>query len=824
MSAVLPQTMPLPLGQIPLTSYIHGDAYPRFAMDTGTGQVYVGNGLNAPTTPIGQLSGVPQDQFDALYALINQVAAATVGAIPFDPTESISAGDQRYFHNGIYEAQVDLPVNCPPMGIGDGSQSDRLLQLSRVTGMATGTDGGGLTGTLVTVHNDNDSGAGSLRQAILDHQAAKIIDPTRKTWIIFDKSHNVDGDGYAVYNITPLSQIMIAGKGSADLTIDCRGVDFTYNGGGTPGAPGVGTHPWPFAIGGSNNYNDGFGDGNTTPSNNIILAGMGFHFNAGGEDGDNGFYDVLDIELWAHHIFLDHCLLTNDDWHTDGNLEIGWGSTWLHQSWCVIGPHDKSELIIDNFPPGHSLPPGVSLAAPGPYSLWTDSTTPLGRVIQFSSQDHCYKPHVGDRAPYAKGNATRYHGWNNWSDRDGFYAGNIADTSTYIYYGTDPTFGGHPVNIGGPFQCGKGGHMLLEGSIVTPYSSTLAGSTGATRGVFSKREGVFGFSKTVDILYEGSKRNDGGDHLPDQVFVPTYAYTPDAANQVLKDRLTAHAGPVAIRNWKYIGPGSVDSSINVQQDGTDIGAGTTAIAAQTVNFAGAGITDVTFDGGSTATVTIDAGLVDPTVFNLVGSVLPTPDVTYVGKRYRLVTASDGNAVPTAGIEYECRHNATLGVYEWEVVAFPVVIPGQVIGGFDFRTAGAMTTATTTATSPADLTTAAIAASWTGVVAASFDMAFTVPPSGKVQVEIDAFVLQSAAGAKVYFDLYDVTNAVHLSNVVEQVMAIQNGTRVSSKHLITGLTPGAALTYRPQWYVSASTGSMVAGGVGGSVRGRVKAAL
>lgn len=794
---------------------IDGDAYPRIVLDVPGGLVLTGNG-SVPPAPIVSAASIDTGVFATQFQ-VDALAAALVGAVPFNPDEDITVGFQRYFFNGIYEAQVNLPANCPPLGIGDGSVADRQLLINRAQGWAEGTTGGGTDGALVVIHNDNDTGAGSLRQAIIDHKTAKIADPTHKTWAIFDKTFNVDGDGFAIYNITPATLTMLAGAGSSDFTLDGRGVDFTYNGGGTPGFVGVGAHPNTFCIGGFA-VTDFTAGGNTTPTSNIIISCAKFPYNAGGEDGDNGFYDVFDQLLWCHHVFIEHCEFSNQDWETDGNYEFGWGATFSHASWCVIGPHDKSEIIIDNLPPGMTLPPGVSIGSPGPYQIWVDATTPAGRVRMLTSQDHCYKPHVADRSPYVKGAAAYAHHWNNWADQFGFYTSNINVPADAIYWGTDPTFGGNFPNVGGPYECGKQGQMRLDGCIVTPYAGATA--TAKTRGVFSKREGVFGFSKTSGMLYEGSTINDGGDHLPDQVTVPPYNFTVDPADATLKARLLAYAG-AKTRAWKYIGPGVATSGINAKDHGTLLG------LASAIDVTGGGVTASWDSGSATVTYDVEPATADPTLINLKGTALPAADASIYGKLFMHVLAVDGSNVPTNSQLVRGAHNSTLNVDEWEFVGGPTVptpVQGQMVAApVNFRPAGTLTTVTTTATSPADLSAPGVAAAWAGFSAASLDLTGIVPASRKVRVRFSFYGKMGTAGQNMQGALKDMIAGQNITDSQEIFTTVGALARVFYEYdvdfsaITTPLVAGATFTLRPQLYVGSGTATIQVGGLNGPIQ-------
>lgn len=758
---------------------------------------------------------------------VDAISASLVGSVVLDPTEIISAGDERYFRYGIWRALKDLPANVPPQGTGNGSLMDQLLLVSRTQGFARGCTGG-FGGTVVTIANDFDTGAGSLRQTILDHCTAKTADPTRKTWVIADKNYHG-----GVYRITPESLTQIAGFGAQDITIDMRGVDFTYTGGGLHGGPGIGVHPNTFVIGGWEYPDTDFANGNTTPANNIILSNMKFRYDAGGEDGDNGFYDVLTLLHWCYNIFLDHCEFTNADWETDGNLEVGYGATNIHSSWCIVGPHDKSEIIIDNVPPEAPLPPGISLANQGPYELFVDATSPGGRVISKISQDHCWKPHVADRSPYVKGFASWYHGWNIWADHFGFWTSNINDPTAAIYYGTDPTFGGNFPNTGGPFECGKGGQMLLHNCIATPYDG--ATGTAKTRAVFSKREGVFGFSKTSGMLYEGSCGNDGGDHLPDQVFVPPYAFAPDVADDTLKARLMAGAGA---HNdlWEFVGPGLISATVGIEEDGVGLGPVDTPAPATGLNFAGNGLHVAFDDVTGIATVTVVAGQADPTTILLTGDTLPAPGPLFEAIRFELVYTRDSNGEPTNSQEFACRFYGEPNLWAWKPVApalLAVPIPGIELGNVEFDPVSQQTNAQTTSLTLVDVTASGLAAAppWVGANAASLDVAFATPTTRAVWAEFEMAV-QSLTSKKMFFGFAVVvagvaTTIVGTQGLVSDTSAITRPRyrkRIDLSAAPLSLAAGADCVLRPQWCVLAGgTPTAYVGGTWGPAAMRVSVA-
>lgn len=792
------------------------------------------------------------------------IAAATVGAIPYDQTETITTGDVRYYRGGIWRALNDMPAGLPPIGIGDGSPADQMLLVSQASGFANWVTGG-LGKTVFTVHNQNDTGAGSLRQTILDAQAAA------GGWIIFDPTFD-SGAGAGVYKIVLTSDnLQIAGPNAWDITIDGRGCDVTIDGAGTPGLqaspadpryPGatVGTPGHALIIGGKT-YADFNASGNLTPAHNIIVHNIKFISNFGGEESspqDLTTHRVVSILWWARGIWFDHCSMTNPNQDTnpsspyfgrrysggtDGLFETDYGTTEVTMSWSHLYEHYKAWIVIDTVPPISQAPsklaPGVSQGSPGPYELVVSPNTEggasspqLGDVVNTVkvSAHHNHFEHISDRQPYVKGFATRVHLWDNHHDQWGCYS---PDSNATQVLWPDLVTDGTPANEGSATRLGHLAQVVEENSVFSPYVDGLRGAMLALH----TTDPAVGYLRTSGILLEpytgGLLPVRDADSSPSLVFNPSsyYSYAPDVADVTLKARIDAGAGA---NNglWQYVGPGTLTASLDVQSSGVEIGAGATKIAATTLNLSGSGRTVSWDPSTSTVTDTVDAGATDPTTILLVGTTLPTPDVTYKGKRFRVVNTLDA---PTNGTEYECRHNTGLNVYEWQQVAgavVPLVIPGQELVHIAYHPVSQPSNAALPAgtTTPRDITADAGAANWPTVVASTFDATFTVPPSQVVLVEIEA-VLQAGLAIKTFFALASVTAGPTVTTITNTQSMMLNSTSIYRliyrKRLDTSIigSAGASFTIRPQWATLATgTPIIYVGGTNGPFRVRVLASL
>lgn len=141
--------------------------------------------------------------------------------------------------------------------------------------------------------------------------------------------------------------------------------------------------------------------------------------------------------------------------------------------------------------------------------------------------------------------------------------------------------------------------------------------------------------------------------------------------------------------------------------------------------------------------------------------------------------------------------------------------GGILASVEYFPASAQTALSAVATTgtPGDLATAAIAASWTGVVATTFDLTFIVPPSGKVLIQASAMVA-GLSNIQLCFGLSDTSAAI-----VPTMSRMTNSSVTTRCHYakkLTGLTPGATYTVRLQTGNNSGTGNVYAGGTTGGV--------
>jgi pectate lyase len=118
-------------------------------------------------------------------------------------TESYDVGDVIDYRRATWQAQAAAGPGHAPLGIGDGSDEDQRLLLSRREGFGRHVTGGYVRGSDVEVTHVTtgaDSGPGSLREAVSGNEPR---------WIVFD------GD----YRITLVSSLDIG----SNKTIDGRG-------------------------------------------------------------------------------------------------------------------------------------------------------------------------------------------------------------------------------------------------------------------------------------------------------------------------------------------------------------------------------------------------------------------------------------------------------------------------------------------------------------------------------------------------------------------------------------------------------------------------
>ncbi len=771
----------------------------------------------------------------ATKTALDALQAALVGSVGYDPTEPVFTNDERYYRGSIWRAKQNLPVGIAPLGTGDGSLADQVLLLDHRVGFASWVTGG-FAGTVVTVANNNDTGAGSLRQAIIDHMAANAADSTRRTWIVFDKTWNVVG-GVATYEILLGSDLIIAGKGSQKFTIDARGVSVTIDGGGTPGVTGVGVLGNTINIGGIA-YGDFTRGSNTTPAGDIIIHGIALLSNWGGESPDTGSHGDFEIQYWARGVWVDHCAFTNPDPNHDGLFDIGYGATDITVSWCHFYNHAKALLVNDNLPGdtgGLTLPPGVTEGSPGGYEVVRNTFTLVPHTLMKVTYVHNHKQNLAVRGPFAKQEACRVHCYNEYLN--GWGAHKDVDGVTLQYY---PNFRpGETANSGSGIQAGSRAQVATHNIVCNPLSGTTINPP-LKRAIWPTASGINGYMSVSGFVgLSGADYNDGNGNgpgvgginmNPQLVFSPTsyYGFILEDTN-TLPTRLTLATGPTSTALWEYVGPGAITAIVGAQENGVGLGVAGANAPAQILDFAGAGLDAVWDPDAAKVTVTVLAGAVDPTTILLVGTALPAAGSTYEAKRFRVVTSLDA---PIGGTEYECRHNTTLNVWEWQQVAAPVVpavIPGQELVHISYHPTAQQTNAQTlgsVTTTIHDFSADAITAGWTGVSASTFDATFVVPPSRVVLVELE-MLMSCLVSKEGLWGLKDVAGSATITNSTSTLSNSASRLRLRyQKRLDSTVLPaiGASFTVRPQWYTNSATGNPVVsvGGIHGPFRVRVMA--
>lgn len=177
---------------------------------------------------------------------------------------------------------------------------------------------------------------------------------------------------------------------------------------------------------------------------------------------------------------------------------------------------------------------------------------------------------------------------------------------------------------------------------------------------------------------------------------------------------------------------------------------------------------------------------------------------------------DGDAFPRTIID------PVNGVLKGDGTAAPSMAPGSVLDLKFYKPGSAQTDATVASATMADITASGITASWSGIAAATLDLAVIVPASRKILVQLSAWAASGAAGAFTRFGLYDVTNGAAYTNVSQQVTAITNSMRcqaefiLDSAQLNAASKAGSALAIRPQWAAATSTSVMKVGAFGGPI--------
>lgn len=449
----------------------------------------------------------------------------------YDATATYAAGSTTIYGGRVWQATQTVLPGCGPLGTGDGSATDQAILVARAKGFAKWVTGG-QGKAIYTVANANDSGAGSLRQALLD---AKANDGG---WIIFNKAFNG-----GVYNITLQSKVTLIQR---NLTVDGRGVTVHIDLGGTPGGVGVGTFGNTWEIG-SDNYSTWSAGGNTIIASNLIFENLNFDSNFGGDDSNTGTNDAITHRMWTRGVFWEHCQFSNPDPNTDGLFDVSYGATEVHSSWCNWFRHHKMNLIWSNPIPGGpngNFPPGVDPLNPAPYkrTLMGHLGDQYGVLCEVSA-DHSIWEEAGDRSPRVASAGAHFHSWDCWVVNFGTVSGSPGPCFTGVRGSTTQIAGRIP-NTGAGTQYADADPTLTYHAQGLNENCVYTSAVGATGPALQGIKSLYsppGQNKYAGLLLENGATAQQNE--PTLVFVPTYPYSLEVADAQLKQKLRANARP-----------------------------------------------------------------------------------------------------------------------------------------------------------------------------------------------------------------------------------------------------------------------------------------
>ena len=231
-----------------------------------------------------------------LPPLVPEQSNGYAGIRPWTAGTEYEAGEFVTYHGQTWEAVADVAAGHEPLGVGDGSDRDQRLLLSRRVGFGRNVTGGYVPRSraeVVYVTTDADSGPGSMREAVSGDEPR---------WVLF--AHD--------YQIRLTSGLRIG----SNKTIDGRGRDVLIQ------APDDGDgNNWGLQI-----YNE----------SNVIVHNIRID-----ECGDytrqalNDPYDCIDIEA-ASRVWIDHVSLSQA---VDKLIDVQIGARRITVSWSHFWEH-----------------------------------------------------------------------------------------------------------------------------------------------------------------------------------------------------------------------------------------------------------------------------------------------------------------------------------------------------------------------------------------------------------------------------------------------------------------------------------------------------
>lgn len=580
-----------------------------------------------------------------------------------------------------------------------------------------------------------------------------------------------------------------------------------------------------------------------TPGN-IIVANIDFPNNWGGDTWDTGNKRVMGFGNWIRGFVLTHCGLTNPSVFSDGLMDTGYGADCITVRYCRFENHYKMSQWWSNYdgfgtPWGNGLPPSLSTTdvstLPAGYSRLTDNAgriwqvyNPKGVSTHGNSKGvvvttprftwhHNYLKNINIRGPKADQHARMHNynqvsnGWGGTQDVNGF---------------TVVSAPGIPPTSGAAAQSLNGAETLMQNSIWTPTPGATASALLTLR--TSSAGNAKGNAHATGMVLENGTTYEG-ERLPDEVFDPSefYAWTPDpVSSQVqvdaLRARVTLGAGPRGqSAMWTYIQEASVPGSVYTESAGGNLGAGGALASTSRLKFVGSGVSAAYDAAARRTTVTVTQGAADPALFHIPGSeaarlAATTPQI-FTGVEWFETDTGRAYLASVAG-----------STITWTEVGIGVR-PGREIARTTFWPTATQPNASSTSAAAVDLAGLGVTAAWSGMSASGLDTTFVMPPSGAVDVIVEALASLSSAQNNLWSlatvasgTATPVLNSQYIVNNSSSKMRVRYARRFSTAD---GPAVGSTVTVRPQVAVAgAATATYYAGGVNGPVRVIVYAAL